>query len=31
MLNEGVVADIGAYDELVGQNDELKIMLENLN
>jgi len=28
VLKEGAVADIGAYDELIGKNDELKIMME---
>ena len=28
VLKEGVVADIGKYDELVGKNSELKIMME---
>ena len=28
VLKEGVVADIGEYDELIGRNDELNIMME---
>lgn len=28
VLKEGVVADIGKYDELIGKNNELKIMIE---
>lgn len=28
VLKEGVVDDIGAYDELIGKNDELNIMME---
>lgn len=28
ILKEGVVADIGAYDELIGKNNELNYMLE---
>lgn len=28
VLKEGVVADIGKYDELIGKNNELKIMME---
>ena len=28
VLKEGVVDDIGTYDELVGKNDELNIMME---
>ena len=28
VLKEGVVIDIGEYDDMIGQNDELKIMLE---
>ena len=28
MLKEGVVIDIGEYDDMIGKNDELKIMLE---
>ena len=28
VLKEGVVADIGKYDELIGKNDELNIMIE---
>lgn len=28
VLKEGVVADIGAYDELIGKNDELNVMME---
>lgn len=28
VLKEGVVADIGRYDELIGKNNELKIMTE---
>ena len=28
VLKEGIVVDIGAYDELIGKNDELKIMIE---
>lgn len=28
VLKEGVVDDIGAYDELIGKNDELNIMIE---
>ena len=31
VLKEGVVADIGRYSELIGKNDELKIMLEKLD
>ncbi len=28
VLKEGVIDDIGTYDELVGKNDELNIMME---
>ena len=28
VLKDGMVDDIGAYDELVGKNDELNIMME---
>ena len=28
VLEDGAVADIGAYDELIGKKDELKIMME---
>ena len=28
VLKEGVVIDIGKYDDIIGKNDELKIMLE---
>lgn len=28
VLKEGAVADIGAYDELIGKNDELNVMME---
>ena len=28
VLKEGVVADLGRYDDLVGKSDELNVMLE---
>lgn len=28
MMKEGVVANIGKHDELIGKNGELKIMME---
>ena len=28
VLKEGVVADIGAYDELISKNNDLKFMME---
>lgn len=31
VLKEGVVADIGTYEELISKNDELKIMMEKID
>lgn len=31
VLKEGVVVDTGTFDELIGKNDELNIMLENVD
>lgn len=31
VLKEGVVADTGTYDELIGRNDELNIMMDKAN
>lgn len=28
VLKEGVVADLGRYDDLIGKSDELNVMLE---
>ena len=31
VLKEGMIADIGVYEDLIGKNDELKILLEKLD